>query len=160
MIQNTVMLALLIITPEMLLFRMNFSTSNMSCGKKKTPLKNAHPFLHSLYPKIVEFPQGLLFLFPLKLCSFLYCIHISRHSITLFMLTGMLKILLLSNWMLLHIGTPFFSDESDRRKIATSIALWFFFFSLTAAVKGDNDRHNGRKSQKRLEKRRTGYKGL
>ena len=30
---------------------------------------------------------------------------------------------------MLHIGTPIFSDESDRRKIVTSRAFWFFFLT-------------------------------
>lgn len=53
---------------------------------------------------------------------------------------------------MLHIGTPFFSDESDRRKIVTSIASWFFL-NITAAVKSKDDGHNERKSYKRLKER-------
>ena len=129
--QNIVLLAFLIAQLLKCFYREQTSLQAMChVVKRNLSLKNAHPCLHSLYPETVEF-SGLFFpISTQNYALFLQCSHISRHSFTLFILTRMLKILLLSNWML-HIGTPIFSDESDRRKIGTSRAFWFFFFNLT-----------------------------
>lgn len=59
---------------------------------------------------------------------------------------------------MLHIGTPFFSDESDREKIGTSVAFLFLFFNLTTIEKRGEERYNERKSQRRIKRRKSGHK--
>ena len=59
--QNIVVLAFLIAQLLKCCYREETSLQVMChVVKRNLPLKNAHPFLHSLYPEIVEF-SGLIF---------------------------------------------------------------------------------------------------